>query len=541
MKGSPPFQSVFFLGRPERSVARAALGLLIAALGPGTLALGEQPAALLSEKTYPARKIEAFLDHKKASVVKVGTEKAANEVVVTTEGREKTVVDAAKLLKVPPELPVTARLSTKSSTKAETESVKPQSVDKWETVKDDVSAKPEAEKITKAIENVDRLAEPHIEGESRGQARNDVALKDAYDRAEVELSNAYATVLARNNHADRTRLAATYGRVVNEQKSIYGYNDNYDPEVYDAIFKRSRSCVGLVHPDKQNGRPHDAWQPNVSGILIAPNLVLTCSHDITDDTLPGESLEVWFGYERDLNGKPRPKTITNVVKLVYDGRDTSKGAAEPLDFALFEIAPIANQPSPLPLTIQRVTVGTSIYVVGFPKGEFEAVHDNTHVIFPYEVTEKDYSNLKIGVHSHLVGQTNDSAQLTDDLFGQSYERVVVDQRVIYRYYQRLGGEHMPVMGADCDTFHGDSGGGAFLRTSSRCCGILIEGDSDLRVFTLASFLHHEKILPLRVINERLSDKNLGLPGWPSSYNVNVEGWGVATQGAPNEPVASINN
>ena len=539
MKGSPHF---LFLLRVVSYTSRVALGILL--IGSSNVALGEQGVALFSERAYPSRKVEAFLDNKKASVVKVETEKGADkpakEVVVAGKGKEKTVVDSAKLLKVPPELPVTARLSTTSSTKAETDSLKPQSVDKWETVKDDVSNKADAEKVTQAIANVERLAEPHIEGESRTQARNDTALKDAYDKAGVELSNAYATVLARNNHADRNRLAATYGRVVNEKKSIYGYNDNYDPEVYDAIFKRSRSCVGLVHPGRQNGKPHDAWQPNVSGILIAPNLVLTCSHDITDETLPGEAIEVWFGYERDLNGTPRPKTITHVTRLVFDGRDT-RGAAEPLDFALFEIAPIANQPSPLPLTTQRVTIGTSIYVVGYPKGEFEAVHDNTHVIFPFEVTEKDYSNLKIGVHSHLIGETDDSAQLTDDLFAQSYERAVVDQRVIYRYYQRLGGEHMPVMGADCDTFHGDSGGGAFLRNSSRCCGILIEGDSDRRTFTLASFLHHEKILPLRVINERLADKTLGLQGWPSSYNVSIEGPGIATHGTPNETVASNNN
>ena len=543
MKGSPHFRSLFPL-RVVSYTARVTLSLLLISLGSGNVTFGEQAAALLSEKAYPARKVEAFLDNKKASVVKVEAQKEAGapakEVVVSEKGKEKTLVDAAKLLKVPPELPVTARLSTKSATKAETESLKPQSVDKWETVKDDVSDKAEAEKVTQAIADVERLAEPHIAGAALTQARNDGALKAAYDKAGVSLSKAYAAVLARNNHADRNRLAATYGRVVNEQKSIYGYNDNYDPEVYDAIFKRSRSCVGLAHPDKQNGRPHDAWQPNVSGILIAPNLVLTCSHDITDDTLPGETIEVWFGYERDLNGSPRPKTITHVTKLLFDGRET-KGAAEPLDFALFEIEPITNQPSPLPLTTQRVTIGTSIYVVGYPKGEFEAVHDNSHVIFPYEVTEKDYSNLKIGVHSHLIGETNDSAQLTDDLFAQSYERVVVDERVIYRYYQRLGGEHMPVMGADCDTFHGDSGGGAFLRNSSRCCGILIEGDSDLRTFTLASFLHHEKILPLRVINERLSDKTLGLQGWPSSYNVSVEGSGIAIQRAPNEAVAINNN
>jgi hypothetical protein len=77
------------------------------------------------------------------------------------------------------------------------------------------------------------------------------------------------------------------------------------------------------------------------------------------------------------------------------------------------------------------------------------------------------------------------------------------------------------MGADCDTFHGDSGGAVFLRNSSLCCGILVEGLPDASNVSLASFLYHEKIVPFTVIHERLLDKTMGLVGWPNTYHVNV--------------------
>jgi hypothetical protein len=420
-------------------------------------------------------------------------------------------------------LPITSGSSSQSKGKTN----QPDSVAKWKQViswfnKTELKGKPLVDAVTQSINRIDKLAAPYIA--TGAPPDRDQALSTAYTDTVAQIQEAFKAALDSNDAKYRVGLATTYKRVTDEQKSIYGSNNNFFPQVYQQIYGRTFSCVGIVHPGKQQNALPSSWRPNVSGALIAPNLLLTCSHDITDDTLPGQQVEVWFNFTQDLDGKPTEKVVTYVKRTVYDGRTTNVDEkTPPLDFSLLEIDPAVTDRTPVELTTAPIGLNTAVYVIGQPKGEYQVVHDSSHVLYPYEVSKDDYAKVKLQVQSALIGQSDDSTELTDRLFKASYEQVPVEGHApFFRYYLITNGEHMPIMGADCDTFHGDSGGPMFVRNTGLCCGILIEGPDDDSFFTIATFLHHEKILPMRAINERLADPKVGLKDWPSAYHVTVK-------------------
>lgn len=512
------YDSAAFLPAGHRGVFAVVAGWLLAfGLSSSIVAGSPELSGYIASRPLGTAKVEAYLDDKKAALSEVSGKKGKTKVVVQAKGKQKTVTNASELPKGPQDVSVIARLSSKPGAKAQAESFKTPAEDKWDHVKDDINTESDVRRADQAFKNLERLTEALIKVGS--PLKDDSNVESAYKRAQDELAKLYGDVLARKNPLNRTRVAGAYAGLVTEKKAVFGRKDNYVPDVYNAIFQRSKACVGLVHPEAQGGAPHGAWRPTVSGVLIAPDLVLTCSHEITNETLGNQDIEVWFGYEQDLNGTPRPKTTAKVLGVKYDGIKATP--ARPLDFAVFQIE--HTDLPPAPLTDAPVQLDAPVYVVGLPRGEYEVVHDNAHVMFPFEVTEAGYKNLILSVHASLIGQEEDSAQATDDLLGLSYEKTPVStQKNVYRYFLSLNGEHMPVMGADCDTFHGDSGAGVFLRNSSECCGILMAGEPDNRTFEGATFQHHEKILPFKVINERLSDPNNGLPGWPGAYGVTVK-------------------
>lgn len=477
----------------------------------------------------PPQKIEASLDGKPVQSVKID-DPISGRISVTSSHKVTSVKESSKLLTSSQQIPVSVELSSETGKKTATvDSVLPQSVAKFNQLKDDLKGKPGADLIANSFKKIATLARPHIESGSSASA--DKELQGAYDDLQKTLVTVYGEGALRTNDGDyRTNIAKLNRSALSDEKAIYGTNDNYVPEVYDAIYRRSRACVAIVHPDLQEGKLRQSWTPNASGVLIAPNLVLTCAHDVTDPVLSG-NLEVWFGYEKDIHGLARAKTVTRVSRIVYNGRTTNMDRSptvDPLDFSLLEIDPPITDKQSATLFSGPVPIDTPLYVIGYPRGDFEIVHDNTQVLFPYEVNEKTYAKLKLKIQTCAIGQeggnspkSRNSTKETDDLFNRSYQPIPLPAGKIYRYYWVRNQQHLPAIGANCDTFHGDSGGPAFLRNASECCGILVQGEPDPDVFSLATFLHHERILPMRAINERLSDPIHGLSGWPTQFQVVV--------------------
>ena len=64
---------------------------------------------------------------------------------------------------------------------------------------------------------------------------------------------------------------------------------------------------------------------------------------------------------------------------------------------------------------------------------------------------------------------------------------------------------MPTIGANCDTFHGNSGSGAFLKRTQRVVGILIGGQPDVDRLR-SGWARHEAILPIGPILDEIRQK-----------------------------------
>jgi V8-like Glu-specific endopeptidase len=174
------------------------------------------------------------------------------------------------------------------------------------------------------------------------------------------------------------------------------------------------------------------------------------------------------------------------------------------------------------LSPSGVPLDTGIYLIGYPRGEPETVHLNSRVLYPNELNSKEMSKVKLRIQQELINQAKNTTELTDKLFRNSYERDKTKKEDFFRYFLRLNGQHMPAMGADCDTFQGDSGAPAFFITASTCCGLLIEGSPDEDNYDAATFLHHEKIIPMKAILSRLADSKAGLKGWPKDFKVSID-------------------
>ena len=94
---------------------------------------------------------------------------------------------------------------------------------------------------------------------------------------------------------------------------------------------------------------------------------------------------------------------------------------------------------------------------------------------------------------------------------------------LYRHYSQKW-HWQPVIGADADTFHGNSGGPAFDKKRHRVIGLLIEGESDTSAPWRPGWQRHEGILSMFSIIEQIEvAKKDTTPNWQVAELVCV--WG----------------
>lgn len=452
-------------------------------------------------------------------------------VTVTARGKEKRIEieDKQNLLNKRPDVSLRfTAVSTVPGQKAEITDAKLTAVDQIQ--KDiDRTIDPEKQKFvantSKAVAELDQVSKEAIR--TGDEQKSQQTLAKIGEVKETILQD-YAAA-PKTEHTVRDTLALSLLRQKNVEKAWYGRDDNYRPEIYEMIYKQSRSCVGFVR--------HGGTAVKGSGVLVGPNMVLTAEH-VIDDALNVNEFDVLFDYEQVLDPVSRQLVNVNnvirrrVVSEYSRGKAVDKDSS-PLDFVLLQIDPPAraeqNRP-PIPLSVTRVVPETPIFLVGHPRQSPRLIHDNSWVKFPYQVSEKEFTLLLAEVNGELKqAQVQDAAQEADT-FAKCYKDYT-DQtgHTSHLHIDIRGGKAVHCMGAECDTFHGDSGAPAILRETGDVIGILTAGEADQEDVPgenraksnayIAGWLHHEIIIPTVKIVEQV-DQEKG-PGWRQTCGVTV--------------------
>ena len=141
--------------------------------------------------------------------------------------------------------------------------------------------------------------------------------------------------------------------------------------------------------------------------------------------------------------------------------------------------------------------GDAIYVVSHPRGEPRQVADAAHVLFPFESTDREVRALtRRLVAAHPAGPYRKALR---EQLEASYRRGPAGQRRLHSL--RFKGQAM--LGADCDTFSGSSGGAVFDKRTHALIGILFDGAPDDDTRGPRGWTRHEAIVPASVIADEL--------------------------------------
>lgn len=331
-------------------------------------------------------------------------------------------------------------------------------------------------------------------------------LKQSVDEAQKEVVQAYQALPAAQRREQRA-LVEQHAELRRLDKSLYGLDrdDRYPPQAYERIYANSRGAFAL--------RVKGQDKPRCSAVLIGEKLALTNNHCILEEA-PDE-MEAVFDYEDDLAGQHMASKSFPLSGI----RLTAEEERGNLDFVLLELG--RNADGALPgrvypvqcLSMRPVKRDDPLYVVGFPLGEPRTVHDNAFVYFPFRVTPEEYAEIRMLVSaefdsieaedaSYREGKLKefvDSYRLRDDGNGQSY----------YEYIsQRFGNQ--PTIGADSDTYHGNSGSPVYNRRTHAVIGLLFDGQEDLTEPWAAGWRAHEAVLPITQVVQRLDE---AAPDW----------------------------
>lgn len=337
-------------------------------------------------------------------------------------------------------------------------------------------------------------------------------LKQAVDATQEQVLLAYKAIPSAQRSEQRI-LVEQHGELRRAQKSLYGLSrdDRYPPQAYERIYANSHGTFAL--------RVKGADKPRCSAVLIGESLGLTNNHCILEE-LPGE-LEAVFDYEDDLDGNH----LTSQVFPIGDIRLSSEEERDNLDFVLLRLD--ANAEGKLPgsvypvqcLSLANVRRDDPLYVIGFPLGEPRTVHDNTFVYFPYQVNEDEYAELEMLVRLEFDSVEAESQSYINGKlkeFTDSYRKVTGADGATGYEYVSVRFDNQPTIGADSDTYRGNSGSPVFSRRSHAVIGLLFDGQEDLSQPWQPGWRSHEAILPITRIVERL---DIADPAWRSDPKV----------------------
>jgi hypothetical protein len=360
------------------------------------------------------------------------------------------------------------------------------------------------------------------------EGRGPIAVADREARA--GFADLYARAVEAGDEQGRSEIVERYANVRQQLKAIYGTYDNYPPWSYGQIFRNANAVVAIGVPG--------ATQSICSGVLVGEDLVLTAGHCFKSD-LPDE-LEVWFDFIQDQDGVRDPQTrrISELVAPSQDKRTAFFDQAfgrDLYDYAIVRfaqedddrlipwvalpscrVAPAESPPDDATPEVQalwlevraewqarctrhpqclrdaRVRRGRPLYVVGYPKGTRETVHDNGRVYLPDQLTKPDFEELRLEIAADYKEHPDQ-----EDILAEFMDSYVLREPRYFLEDVRYGGQ--PKIGIVADTFRGNSGSPVYDRDGHCLVGMLIGGAEDRGQRLLASWQHHETVLPASAI------------------------------------------
>jgi hypothetical protein len=377
-------------------------------------------------------------------------------------------------------------------------------------------------------------------------SREEAALKYLADCPNGEKGNRGATEILCQDHLNTFRDADTNIRELSPEGPKYGRFDVYPPATYARISHAVRGTVGI--------KPNSEANPTCSGVLIGAGLVLTSLHCLTKWDKAPDEVQVVFNYERDLaDNEVRPYRDEWEVEKILASELSVDGEFKPprkveMDLLLLKLKrkndrlpgrefrskretepkpTTASQSEPLYpqqcLGARALERNKSVYVIGHPVRRPRAVHDNAWVVFPHEVSKREYAELFASVadQDELVDpQQNKRRETQLKHFKESYRPGKNKQgKDVYRNYP--GPRLQPVFGIDSDTSEGDSGAPVFDKQFHQVVGLLIWG-SRIPDNAQAIWAVHEAVLSMVEIVKRIDNEKKGSQ-WQIEESVCV--WG----------------
>jgi hypothetical protein len=374
-----------------------------------------------------------------------------------------------------------------------------------------VAPDPVARTLTAFRKDVDRALKPGAMSADIISRGDNSTITRAAEKTKRELRQVYREAQERGaaGSNDRDRAVRGLAAVRKELKAIYGAYDNYPPWSYQQIFTNAQSVVAIA----MRGQTQKAL---CSGVLIAEDLVLTAGHCFKND-IPRD-LDVWFGFAESMDGIIQGRVVRPIIELVApppEMRDEflsraseDRFDADILDYAIVRIGPGQGDPSdsavvPQCLRQYNIRRGKPIYVIGYPKGYPELVHDNGRVYLPFRLRPRELTDLKLDIEADFVDH-EDRQELMEE-FVLSYVPMGTGADLAYELYDpRWGGQ--PKIGIVADLFRGNSGSPVFDRTNHCIVGIHTAGVSDTGQRLEVSWQNHETVLPITAILENLKEQ-----------------------------------
>ena len=442
-------------------------------------------------------------------VVPVEITKHGDRVVLQTADSAVTVSNAGAVAQQVRQVPIQAAVGAGPGDSVELQNVQLQATKRWNDLAPTQRAK--YRRVDAAQRRMSNIAVTAL-GANATEA--DLRqLKRSAEDTERQVVQAYKT-LGAGQRSEQRELVEQHAELRRLNKSLYGldHDDRYPPQTYQRIYANSRGAFAL--------RARSEEKPRCSAVLIGERLALTNNHCILEEG--PEEFEAVFDYEDDLDGNRLARQVFPVTAIRLSDEDERGN----LDFVLLELGANAEGVSPgsaYPvqcLSLAQVKRDDPLYVIGYPLGEPRTVHDNSFVYFPFRVSADEYIAMKL-----LVSAEFDSIEAEDQSYREGKLKEFVDSYQLrdgdgapYYEYISVRFDQQPTIGADSDTYRGNSGSPVYHRRSHAVIGLLFDGQEDLSEPWAAGWRAHEAVLPITKVVERL---DLAAPAWRSDPRVCV--------------------